>query len=149
FLSEQSEWVINNEPIEWMLLTTCKVSTLEDAKQRVEWYTKRWGIEVFHRTLKSGCRIKDRQLETADRLESCLGLDMVVAWRIFHLAMLGRETPDVQCTAFFKDEEWKALWCYVNKTPTPPHQPPTLNRAMRMLGQVGGHLGRKSDGPPG
>lgn len=149
FASEQSDYVLNNDPIEWMLLTTYKVATLQDAIQRVEWYTKRWGIEIFHRTLKSGCRIKDRQLGTADRLEACLGVDMVVAWRIFHLAMLGRETPDVPCTAFFKDEEWNALWCYVHKTPVPPPEPPTLNRAMRMVGQIGGHLGRKSDGPPG
>jgi len=34
------------------------------------------GIEVYHRTLKSGCRIQDRQLGTADRLETCLGVDM-------------------------------------------------------------------------
>jgi len=149
FVSEQPDSVLNQDPIEWMLLTTCEVATVADALQRVNWYTKRWGIEVFHRTLKSGCRIKDRQLGTADRLEACLGVDMVVAWRIFHLAMLGRETPDVPCTAFFKDEEWKALWCYVYKTPVPPSDPPTLHRAMRMVGQIGGHLGRKSDGPPG
>lgn len=149
FLSEQPAWVLNNDPIEWMLLTTCAVVTVADAEQRVDWYTKRWGIEVFHRTLKSGCRIKDRQLGTAERLEACLGVDMVIAWRIFHLAMLGRETPDVPCTTFFKDEEWKALWCYVHKTPVPPTEPPTLDRAIRMVGQIGGHLGRKSDGPPG
>ena len=149
FLSEQPDWVLNNEPIEWMLLTTYPVGSLEDAKQRVDWYTKRWGIEVFHRTLKSGCRIKDRQLETADRLEACLGIDMVVAWRIFHLTMLGRETPDLPCTVFFTDDEWKALHCYVYKTPTPPSTPPTMDRAMRMVGQIGGHLGRKSDGAPG
>jgi hypothetical protein len=149
FLSEHPDWVLNNDPIEWMLLTTYPVATLEDAKQRVDWYAKRWGIEVFHRTLKSGCRIKDRQLGTADRLEACLGVDMVVAWRIYHLTMLGRETPDLPCTVFFKEEEWKALCCYVNKTPTPPSEPPSLDRAMRMVGQIGGHLGRNSDGPPG
>jgi hypothetical protein len=136
-------------PIEWMLLTTVRVETFKDAQKRVEWYSGRWGIEVYHRTLKSGCRIKDRQLGTADRLEACLGVDMVVAWRIYHLAMLGRETPEVPCTVFFKDVEWKALCCYVNKTPVSPETPPTLGEAMRMVGAIGGHLGRKSDGPPG
>ena len=38
-------------PIEWMLLTTAEVHTFKDAKQRVEWYSGRWGIEVYHRTL--------------------------------------------------------------------------------------------------
>jgi hypothetical protein len=138
-----------DEPIEWMLLTTVAVTSFEDAQKRVEWYSGRWGIEVYHRTLKSGCRIKDRQLGTADRLETCLGVDMVVAWRIYHLTMLGRETPEVPCTVFFKDIEWKALCCYVNKTPVPPEKPPVLREAIYMVGAIGGHLGRKSDGFPG
>ena len=136
-------------PVEWMLLTTLRVDTLEDARTRVKWYSRRWGIEVFHRTLKSGCRIKDRQLGTADRLEACLAIDMVVAWRIFHLTMLGRETPDGPCTAFFTDLEWQTLYCYVHKTSEPPDEPPTMVEAVRLVGKLGGHLGRKRDGPPG
>jgi hypothetical protein len=136
-------------PIEWMLLSTVEVKSFEDAQQRVEWYSARWGIEVYHRTLKSGCRIKDRQLGTADRIETCLGVDMVVAWRIYHLTMLGREVPEVPCTVFFKDVEWKALCCYVNKTPVAPEKPPSLSEAIYMVGGIGGHLGRKSDGYPG
>jgi hypothetical protein len=136
-------------PIEWMLLTTVKVESFKEATKRVEWYSGRWGIEVYHRTLKSGCRIKDRQLGTADRLETCLGIDMVVAWRIYHLTMLGRETPEMPCTVFFKDVQWKALCCYVNKTPRPPEKPPSLRKAVYMIGAMGGHLGRKSDGFPG
>jgi hypothetical protein len=136
-------------PIEWMLLTTVKVERFEEAQKRVEWYSGRWGIEVYHRTLKSGCRIQDRQLGTADRLETCLGVDMVVAWRIYHLAMLGRETPDMPCTVFFKDIEWKALCCYVSKKPIPPEKPPSMREAVFMIGAIGGHLRRKSDGFPG
>jgi hypothetical protein len=137
------------EPVEWLLLSTVPVGGFEDALERVEWYSARWGIEVYHRTLKSGCRIKDRQFGTADRLESCLAVDMIVAWRIYHLTMLGRETPDVPCTVFFKDVEWKALWCYKYKTQTPPDKPPTMRQATLMLASLGGHLGRKSDGFPG
>lgn len=138
-----------DEPIEWMLLTTVAVDSFADAQQRVQWYTRRWGIEVYHRTLKSGCRIKDRQLGSADRLETCLAVDMVVAWRIYHLTMLGREIPEAACTAFFKDVEWKALCCYINKTPVPPTNPPTMMQAIFMVAAIGGFLGRKSDGFPG
>jgi len=137
------------EPIEWMLLTTVPVESFADAQKRVEWYSGRWGIEVFHRTLKSGCRIKDRQLETADRLETCLGIDMVVAWRIYYLTMLGRETPNAPCTVFFKDIEWKALCCYVSKSPIAPDKPPTIRQAVFMVAGMGGHMGRKADGFPG
>jgi len=79
-----------DKAIEWMLITTHPVENFADAQKRVEWYSGRWGIEVFHRALKSGCRVKDRQLATADRLETCLALDMVVAWRIYYLTMLGQ-----------------------------------------------------------
>jgi hypothetical protein len=137
------------EPLEWMLLTTVPVTSFAEAQQRVEWYAGRWGIEVYHRTLKSGCRIEDRQLESADRLEACLGVDMVVAWRIYYLTMLGREMPHVPCSGLFKEIEWKALCCYVRKTPVPPEHPPSIGEAMRMIAGLGGHLGRKGDGFPG
>lgn len=136
-------------PVNWMLLTTAEVKDFEDAKQRVEWYSGRWGIEVYHRTLKTGCRIKDRQLGTADRLETCLGIDMVIAWRIYHLTMLGREIPDHPCTVFFEEVEWKALCCYYFHTPEPPEEPPTMKQAVCMVGIIGGHLGRNGDGMPG
>ncbi len=149
YVREQPRHAEGNKSIEWMLLTTVAVNSFEDAKKRVEWYSARWGIEVYHRTLKSGCRIKDRQLGTAERIQNCLGIDMVVAWRIYHLTMLGRETPEVSCTVFFKDVEWKALCCYVHRSTKLPDKPPTLSEAIRMVATIGGYLGRKRDGPPG
>jgi len=149
YVREQPESALDGKPIEWMLLTTVEVTHFEQAQQRVAWYARRWGIEVYHRTLKSGCRIEDRQLGTASGLQACLGVDMVVAWRVYHLAMLGRQAPELPCTVFFSEEEWKALCCYTSQSPVAPEQPPTLGQAMRLVGTLGGHLGRKSDGPPG
>jgi hypothetical protein len=137
------------DPIEWMLLTTCEVTSFEQAVEKVAWYAVRWGIEIYHRTLKSGCKIEERQLGHANRIESCLAIDMVVAWRIFHLTKLGRETPDVPCTVFFEESEWKALVAYISKNPIPPSKPPLLGQAMRMVASLGGFLGRKGDGHPG
>ncbi|MFH0730263.1 MAG: IS4 family transposase [Pseudomonadota bacterium] len=137
------------KPLEWMLLTTCPVSNFDQALEKVGWYAKRWGIEVYHRTLKSGCKIEERQLGSADRIEACLAIDMVVAWRIYHLTMLGREIPNVPCTAFFQEAEWTALNAYVQKDPIPPAEPPTLRMAIMMVASLGGFLGRKCDGEPG
>ena len=136
-------------PVRWMLLTTCRVDSFEAACEKLRWYTLRWGIEVYHRTLKSGCQIEQRQLGTADSIEACLAIDLVVGWRIFHLAKLGREIPDVPCTVYFEEAEWKALLAYVTKNPVPPHQPPTLREALRSVATLGGFLGRKGDGEPG
>jgi hypothetical protein len=138
-----------DDPIEWMLLSTLPVTSLDEAKEALARYAKRWGIEVYHRVLKSGCRIEDRQLGTARRLENCLAIDMVVAWRIQHLTWLGRETPDLPCTVFFEDEEWKALVGFINQNPTVPAAPPTLQQAIILVATLGGFLNRKSDGDPG
>jgi hypothetical protein len=136
------------EPLEWMLLTTVPVTGLVDALERVQWYARRWGIEVFHRILKSGCQIEDRQLGTADRLEACLAIDAVVAWRIHYLTWLGRATPDLPCTVAFEDDQWKAVIVFKTRKP-PPEQPPSLRQMIRSIAQLGGFLARKSDGEPG
>lgn len=137
------------EPVDWRLLTTLPVQDFEQATEKVRWYTQRWGIEVFHRTLKSGCRIEDRQLGQADRLEACLAIDMVVAWRICHLVKLGREVPHLAATVYFEEAEWKALVAYHTKKPLPPAKVPSLGRVVHMVAQLGGFRGRKSDGEPG
>ena len=137
------------EPIEWLLLTTLPVTTADEAAEKVRWYTLRWLIEVYHRTLKSGCGVEQRQAKHATTLEAALAVDAVVAWRVMWLTKLGRETPDVPCSIFFAEEEWKALHCFVHQTKTPPSEPPSMRDAMRKVAGLGGFLGRKSDGDPG
>lgn len=137
------------EPLNWVLLTTAPVKNLEDACERLVWYARRWNIEVFFRTLKSGCKIENRQLGSASRLEACLAIDLVVAWRLIHLTKLGRETPDVPCSVYFEEAQWKALVTFVTKNPTPAETPPTMREAIQMVAVLGGFLNRNSDGEPG
>jgi len=135
-------------PLQWMLLTTVAVSSFAQAVERLRWYALRWGIEVYHRVIKSGCRIEDRQLNSADRIESCLAIDLVVAWRIYWLTKQSRETPDIPCDVVLNEDEWKVLYASVRDEP-PPSEPPSLRDAVRMIAKLGGFLGRKSDGDPG
>lgn len=137
------------EAISWMLLTTIPISSLEEALEKIHWYTCRWQIELFFKILKSGCRIEERQFETADRIKRCLALDAVVAWRVLYLTMLSRAIPQIPCDALLEREEWQALYCFIHKTKRPPKTPPSLIEATRMIAQLGGFLGRKSDGHPG
>ena len=148
-LAEEKESPQGIEPLRWLLLTTAPTDSFTQACEHLSWYTKRWTIEVFHRTLKSGCRIENRQLGSADRLEACLAIDLVVAWRIHHLTKLGRETPDVPCSIYFEEAEWKALVTFVTKKPIPANKLPTLREATRMVAILGGFLARKGDGEPG
>jgi len=106
----------NEEPIEWMLLTTVETDTIEQAYRRVKWYAKRWGIEVFHRTLKSGCNVEKRRFRDIDRLKNSLAIDLVIAWRIYYLTINGRKTPDISCEPFLSEDEWKVLCIKKKKT---------------------------------
>ena len=121
------------EPIEWLLLTTVAVETIPDAIERVAWYVCRWGIEVWHRILKSGCRIEERQLETAARLQRCLALYSVIAWRIFYATMLARAVPDVPCSVLLALEEWQAPYWAIHHCTTPPPEPPSLGQAVQWI----------------
>jgi hypothetical protein len=135
--------------VEWLLLTTVPIRASDDAVERLDWYACRWGIEVWHKVLKSGCRIEARQLETAARLKRCLALYSVIAWRIVYAAMLARVVPDAPCTILLEDDEWQALYCAIKRVATPPVAPPTLRIAVRWIAQLGGFLGRTGDGEPG
>lgn len=136
------------EPVEWMLLTTVEVNSFEEALKVLRWYECRWNIEVYHRILKSGCRIEDRRLNNADRLEACLAVDMVIAWRVFRLVKQGRETPNLPCDVILAEDEWKVLWAYDQQKP-PPEKSPSLWWAVLSIAALGGFLNRKGDGDPG
>ena len=45
------------EAVEWLLLTTVPIETTADAMERLDWYECRWGIEAWHKILKSGCEV--------------------------------------------------------------------------------------------
>lgn len=135
--------------IEWLLLTSVPTPGADDAIERVHWYTCRWTIEVWHRVLKTGCRIESRQLETAERLTVALTLYSIIAWRILYATMLARTAPDLPCTVVLGKEEWQALYCNVNRVPEPTATPPSLGQAVLWIARLGGFLARKSDGKPG
>jgi hypothetical protein len=136
------------EAISWVLLTNLPVNDFEGATEKVEWYGMRWGIETWHKVLKSGCTVEDCRLEKADRLKRHLALFSIIAVRLMYVTYLARVQPDVPATGVFSNEEVEALHIRVHKTQPPP-KPPTLREAVRMMGRLGGHLGRKCDGEPG
>jgi hypothetical protein len=104
---------------------------------------------LLPRVLARLADVETRRLGNGDRLEGCLGIDMVVAWRIYHLTKLGREAPTVPGTVYFEEHEWQALVALVTRQPEPPKEPPTLREAVRLVAGLGGFLGRKGDGEPG
>ena len=148
-LAQEVDAPADVEAINWLLLTTLTVETLDQACTCMAWYSCRWVIETYHKVLKSGCRVEERQFADLENIQRYLALDAVVAWRVLYLTMLGRDQPDLPCTVILETYEWQALFCFVYHTNHPPHNPPSLREATRWIAQLGGFLGRKSDGSPG
>lgn len=138
-----------DHPIRWLLLTTWRVMSLEEAVQCVRWYAARWLVERFHYVLKQGCKVEDLQLRATDRLERAVAVYAIVAWRLLWLTYLAREAPAAPCTVALRDPEWQALWGIIHRQPVPPTEPPSLRQAVRWIAQLGGFLGRAGDGEPG
>ncbi len=140
---------VGESSVEWKLLTSLTVDTLETAVQCIKWYAKRWIIERYHYALKSGCQVEDLQLESIENIERALSIYCIIAWRLLYMTYIARNEPDVPCTKVLSDNEWQALWCFTNKAIMPPKNPPSLSEAIRLIAKLGGFLGHKSDGQPG
>ena len=96
-------------PLEWLLLTDLPVKDLHDAVRMLRYYSLRWLIERFHYTLKSGCKLEDRQLRTVGALLRLLAIYCIVAWRLLWLTYLARTVPDEPASLAFTTLEWQTL----------------------------------------
>jgi len=52
-----------------MLLTSEMVTTIEQAKTILQWYSYRWCVEEYHKLLKSGCQAERYRLAAEGYLE--------------------------------------------------------------------------------
>jgi hypothetical protein len=140
----------DEEPLFWVLLTSCPVECFEDARKILNLYMARWDIEVFHRVLKTGCRVEHLRFQDYDAFKPALACNMIVAWRLQYLVHLGRECPELPCSSVFAEEEWRAALAVDRKVADPATlTEPSLGELIRVIARFGGHLGRKNDAPPG
>lgn len=146
------------EPVEWMLLTSEPVENIDQANTCVDWYTRRWLIEEWHKAEKTGCRLEASQLKTAEALERLAALTAVVSVRLIQLRELAQAAtaPCVQDPESLSSQpaalqalvpgDWIAVVSYLAKC-----RPEALTPRLfwLTLARQGGFLGRKSDGLPG
>ena len=148
-------WVSEPDPpagepaVEWLLVTTLPIQTLDQVRQIIQYYCVRWMIEVLFRTWKSGCRVEQRRFEHVDRWLPCLALYWIVAWRVLMLCRLGRRCPDLNCEVLFEPAEWQSVWTVTHQEPV-PRPPPSLSVIVRLIAQLGGYVNRPNRAdPPG
>lgn len=133
------------EDIEWVLDCTLPVNTLEEAIEKAKWYSCRWIIEEYHKCLKTGCRVQDSQLSTAHSLKALIGILGIIAITMLQLRNIARADKDTPAA----DVIPKHVITIVCKRCKLQEEGLTNYRFWRAVAQLGGHLGRKSDGEPG
>ena len=136
---------VREEPLEWLRLPSIPTSTLQDAWERVDWYTCRWLVEDYHQCLKSGCHIEQRQLQTVDGLMCLLGLLSPLAVRLLQIRALAREEPERPANTVIEPLMLAVLAQRSGGSPATM----TIGTFWTEVARLGGYLARRHDGPPG
>lgn len=137
------------QPICWKLITDLPVRSRKEAIEKLDWYALRWKIELFHKVLKSGCRVEESRLRTAQRLVNLIAAFCILSWRIFWMTMINRSQPDAAPTVALTQMELDLLDNLVaEKAPISSHQR-TLSLYIVKIAKLGGYLGRARDPAPG
>ena len=147
-LVEEVDGPRDGTDVSWLLYTSLPVTERAEVLTVIEYYRARWAIEVYFRTLKTGCQVEKIQLETRARQSKALMFYMIIAWRVMYSTLMAREHPDLPCSVLFEESEWKSVWQIVERTP-PPKKPPPLSEFIPRLAQLGGYNRRRGDAPPG
>ncbi len=133
------------EALEWILVTSVTVNTIEDAWKRVTWYKWRWLIEDFHKVLKTGCMLEDRCLQTVEAMCNLLGILTPTAMRLLWLRQTAQTAPDTPATEVISKDVIQVV-LHLDKRPKATL---TARDLWRTIARFGGYLDRKSDPPPG
>ena len=134
------------ERVEWFLLTSVPTQTVEEAMTRVRWYLLRWLTEDYHKCLKTGCAIEKRRLDEGDDIRRLLGFLGPVAVRLLQMRNLARAKPEAPAE---RHVDGLTLSILSKKLDWPLDREITMHVFWHGVAQLGGHLGRRGDGPPG
>lgn len=131
--------------VEWYLLTTCAVTSLEEAEAIIKFYGLRWRVEDTFRVLKSGCKVEKLRMQKASLLHNAITIHIVTAWRLLLMTLLCRISPDLEAEVIFTDMELEALHEYADYYSL--KKPTNLMSAVLLIGIMGGYAPRKHSHP--
>jgi len=134
--------------IDWTLLTKEPLRTFADAWRVSGWYGRRWIVEEYHKSQKTGCQIEDMQFTTTGRLEPAIALLSVVAVTLLNLRDASRR-PDAttrRATTILASDYVKVLSLSRFRE---IREDLTVHDFFYALARLGGHQNRKSDHRPG
>ena len=139
---------VDRDPINWNLITNISAQSSDDIWTMINWYKRRWSIEIYFKVLKTICRAEDSKLRASDRLARLIAILSVMSWRIHWLTMLSREEDKIPMKIAFSPLEISILEKVVPQKKSEMRKT-TAQYYLRKVAQLGGYLARASDPPPG
>ena len=91
--------------------------------------------------------MEELENRTAERISRAAAINLVIAWRIMLMTLLGRNHPDLPPGVLFSELEIDVLKAFAAQQGF--EAPDTLAKAIRIVAQIGGYLYRARGPPPG
>lgn len=131
--------------VRWVLYTSEPAANFKQAQEVVEYYEKRPIVEEYHKCMKTGLQVEQRQYKSRERLEPVIGVTCIQAVRLLQLRDVSRTAPETPARRVVPPQWLEVL----RKVLIRPRPIETVREFMRALASLGGFLGRKCDGDPG
>ncbi len=138
-------WEDKVDGLEWILFSTLPIKDFKEAHEKVKWYSMRWMIEEYHKCLKTGCGVENRNLRCSQALQAVIGMLGVIAVKLLEVKYLIREGKTDLAQGIIPDD----LIGIICRHYRLESKELTLKEFWRGVARLGGFIGRKSDGEPG
>lgn len=110
------------------------MATKDNALEVLDWYKQRWKMETYFKILKSGLKVDESKLRTANRLSRLISICCILVWRIQWITRLNWEDKQLSPRLAFDALERKILANYFK----PSGKPRTLQDYIHRLARLGG-----------
>jgi Transposase DNA-binding/Transposase DDE domain len=134
----------DQEPIDWTLLTSEPIDTLQDIERIIDIYRYRWLIEELFKALKTGCLYEDRHFESRHALLNLLATSLPIAVELLWMRARVEDDPNAPALDIIDADQLEVLRAMGHR-PLPVK--PTAAQVLLAIAGLGGHL--KRNGPPG
>ena len=122
-------------PVEWLLLTSLPIETIEQVRAVDFNITVPLDGGGLFPHAQVGLPGGGAAVRALDHLLPCLAVYLIVAWRTLYVCRLGRACPEISCEAVFEAAEWQSVYRVVTNAVRRTSRPGWA------YGQVGGATG--------
>jgi hypothetical protein len=136
------------KPIEWMLFTTCPVTSVEEARAVVGYYEDRWGVEEVIKVLKTGLHLEKEAVKNIESFRRLVAVLMPLSAQMVQWTYAARTMPLEPASKHVEPEVLQMLKeaCRFRKLSL-PRRAWTIKDTVLRLALLGGYEARPGRDP--